>query len=541
LFAIRVRKGYLSGQNDTGYHTSYHAPNPSNFAEAAPPAMAAEPQFAVLSVWRIDARDDVAVALRPLVPQERLLLGDAVVETTESIPSGHKIALRPIAAGEQVKKYGWPIGRARQAIARGAHVHTHNLATELTGEAAYQLGSKRAAPPPASAAAGSFSGYRRADGRVATRNEIWILPTVGCVNRTAEKLARLASERCGSAVDGIHALTHQFGCSQLGDDLARTRGLLAALARHPNAGGVLVLGLGCESNQLDALMGALPPQASGRMRALAAQERGDEIDAGLAILDELVRLAARDRREECPASALTIGLKCGGSDGFSGITANPLVGRIADRVTAAGGAAVLTEIPEIFGAEHLLMERAASAGVAGDIATLVNGFKRYFLAHDQPVHENPSPGNIAGGITTLEEKSLGAVQKGGRAIVTGVLKYGDSVSTPGLSLLESPGNDAISSTALVAAGANILLFTTGRGTPLGFPVPTLKISSNSQLARTKPHWIDFDAGRVLAGSAPEQAADELMELVLDVASGKPARNELNDEREIAIWKGGVTL
>ncbi|HSD75319.1 MAG TPA: altronate dehydratase family protein [Steroidobacteraceae bacterium] len=504
--------------------------------------MAAEPQVAVRSVWRIDPRDDVAVALRPIAANERVLAPGQVIEALEPIPAGHKIALRPISAGEQVRKYGWPIGRARQAIACGAHVHSHNLATELAGVQDYGVEPVSTVSfAPAPAAAPTFRGYRRADGRVATRNEIWILPTVGCVNRTAEKLARLACERYGADVDGIHAFTHQFGCSQLGDDLDRTRGLIAALARHPNAGGVLVLGLGCESNQLDALMGSLGDATRSRIRDLAAQQSGDEIAAGMALLDELVAVAARDQREECTAAALTIGLKCGGSDGFSGITANPLVGRIADRVTASGGAAVLTEIPEIFGAEHLLMGRAASAQVSRDIATLVNGFKRYFIDHDQPVHENPSPGNIAGGITTLEEKSLGAVQKGGRATVTGVLRYGESVSGPGLALLESPGNDAVSATALVAAGANLLLFTTGRGTPLGFPVPTLKISSNSELAHTKPHWIDFDAGRVLSEVGPEQTADELMQLILATASGRPARNELNDEREIAIWKGGVTL
>jgi altronate hydrolase len=508
-----------------------------------PPAiMAAEPQVAVHSVWRIDPRDDVAVALRAIAAHERVLAPDVVFEALEPIPGGHKIALRAIAPGEQVRKYGWPIGRAREAIARGAHVHTHNLATELAGMQEYRFdppAASSAAPAPAATA--TFRGYRRADGRVATRNEIWILPTVGCVNRTAEKLARRACERYGSDIDGIHAFTHQFGCSQLGEDLDRTRGLIAALARHPNAGGVLVLGLGCESNQLDALLGTLGEAPRARIRALAAQQSGDEMAAGMALLDELAVLMARDRREECAASALTIGLKCGGSDGFSGITANPLVGRIADRVTGAGGAAILTEIPEIFGAEHLLMERAVSEQVSRDIAALVNGFKRYFIDHHQPVHENPSPGNIAGGITTLEEKSLGAAQKGGRATVSGVLRYAESVSRPGLSLLESPGNDAVSSTALVAAGANVLLFTTGRGTPLGFPVPTLKISSNSELAQTKPHWIDFDAGLILSGAAPEQAADELMQLILATASGKPARNELNDEREIAIWKGGVTL
>jgi altronate hydrolase len=342
-------------------------------------------------------------------------------------------------------------------------------------------------------------------------------------------------------VDGIYAFTHQFGCSQLGDDLERTRGLLAALARHPNAGGVLILGLGCESNQLAALLGELSDVEQRRIRAFAAQAADDETEKGLEVLEELVNQAAQEVRSPCGLDKLTLGLKCGGSDGLSGITANPLVGRIADRVTSAGGAAVLTEIPEVFGAEHVLLERAASENVARNVVTLVNGFKQYFLDHHQPVHENPSPGNIAGGITTLEEKSLGAVQKGGRATVTDVLRYGASTARSGLSLLEAPGNDAISSTALVGAGANILLFTTGRGTPLGFPAPTLKISSNSALAVKKPHWIDFDAGRVVTGLGMGAAAEELMELVLATASGQAARNEANGEREIAIWKGGVTL
>lgn len=494
------------------------------------------------SVWRIDEKDDVAVALRPIARQERVMAGDIVIDALDAIPSGHKLALRSIAAGEQVRKYGWPIGRALTAIARGAHVHTHNLATGLAGVQEFQTNTTapRTTPQPARDAA-TFKGFCRSNGRVGTRNELWILPTVGCVNRTAERLARLGNERFGQRIDGVHAFTHQFGCSQLGDDLDRTRSLLAALARHPNAGGVLLIGLGCESNQLDALTSSVQGIEPERLRAVAAQASGDEMEAGMAALEELVAIAARDQRQTCPLSSLTLGLKCGGSDGFSGITANPLLGRIADRVTGAGGAAILTEIPEVFGAEHLLIERASSAEVARDVAALVNGFKRYFLDHGQPVHENPSPGNIAGGITTLEEKSLGAVQKGGHATVTGVLRYGESATQPGLSLLESPGNDAISSTALVAAGANVLLFTTGRGTPLGFPVPTLKISSNSPLAATKPHWIDFDAGTLLAGIEPQQAAEELLQLILETASGRPARNELNDEREIAIWKGGVTL
>jgi altronate hydrolase len=343
-------------------------------------------------------------------------------------------------------------------------------------------------------------------------------------------------------VDGVHALTHPFGCSQLGDDLSRTRKILASFVKHPNAGGVLVVGLGCESNQLDKLLAEAGDFDRSRVRAFSAQACEDEMEAGLAALEELVALAEKDAREACPLSGLTIGLKCGGSDGFSGITANPLVGRIADRVAAAGGTPILTEIPEVFGAEHLLMERAVDRAVFEGVVSVVNDFKQYFLDHGQPIYENPSPGNIAGGITTLEEKSLGAVQKGGHAPVTQVLRYGEQARVAGgLVLLEAPGNDAVSSTALVAAGATVLLFTTGRGTPLGFPVPTLKIASNSALAAKKPGWIDFDAGRVLEGSSMEEAAEDLLRLVIDTASGKPARNELNDEREIALWKSGVTL
>ena len=491
----------------------------------------AEPITAI----RIDPRDDVAVVLVALAA------GDSVLGVTAlgPIPTGHKIALRNIAAGEPIHKYGWPIGRATTVIACGTHVHTHNLATALVGEEAY-----RYVPAPTFAAQASdrsFQGYRRADGRVGTRNEIWILPTVGCVARTADRIARIANERFAGVVDGVHAFTHPHGCSQLGDDLGRTRALLAALAGHPNAGGVLLLGLGCESNQLSALRAAAPDLDPARVRWFAAQAEDDETEAGLAAVAELVAVASADRREPCPLSGLVVGLKCGGSDGLSGLTANPLVGRIANAVTGAGGSAILTEIPEIFGAERPLLDRAVDTQVFDAGVTLVNGFKRHFLDHGQPVSENPSPGNLDGGITTLEEKSLGAVQKGGHAPLTAVLRYGERVARPGLALLEAPGNDAVSSTALAAAGATIILFTTGRGTPLGFPVPTLKISTNSDLAVRKAHWIDFDAGRMLGELTPESATEELLDLIIATASGAPARNEVNGEREIAIWKSGVTL
>lgn len=494
------------------------------------------------AAYRITASDDVAIALRDLNAGERITIDELTVTLRDAVGRGHKFAVRAIAASQPVCKYGWPIGCAKADIAEGAHVHTHNVATRLAGldEYRYERASE-SAPQTRPSAAPSFMGYRRPDGRVGTRNEIWILCTVGCVGRTAERIARIASQRFAGRVDGIHAFPHQFGCSQLGGDLDRTRKLTAALACHPNAGGVLILGLGCESNQLDQLLADIPAKQRSHIKSFAAQATSDETEAGLQAVEALVQLAERTQREPCPLSALSIGLKCGGSDGFSGITANPLVGRIADRVTAAGGSAILTEIPEVFGAERLLMQRAASEQVFDGIVSVVNDFKDYFIRNHQPVHENPSPGNIAGGITTLEEKSLGAVQKGGHATVTEVIRYAGRSSKPGLTLLEAPGNDGVSSTALVAAGATIILFTTGRGTPLGFPAPTLKISSNSALAQNKPHWIDFDAGRLLAGEDAERVTDEFLELIISTASGRPARNELNEEREIAIWKDGVTL
>jgi altronate hydrolase len=486
----------------------------------------------------VHPHDNVAVALADIEAGSVTGLAGGELTAHIAVPKGHKIAVADVREGDALLKFGFPFARATSNIMRGDHVHVHNAATALEGSGEY-----RYAPlfEPAAGVAGGFTfeGYRRADGRVGTRNEIWIIPTVGCVARTAERIAAAASKKHGGKVDGIYALTHPFGCSQLGDDLSGTRNLLAALACHPNAGGVLIIGLGCESNQLDAMQAAAG-DALRPCRTLVAQQVGDETEEGLALIDQLVAEAALATREPCPLSSLVLGVKCGGSDGLSGLTANPLVGRMSDAVTAAGGTAILTEIPEIFGAEHLLMQRAADENVFNGIVDLVNRFKRHFTDHGQPVSENPSPGNIAGGITTLEEKSLGAVQKGGHAIVTDVIGYGQRVSKAGLTLLEAPGNDAVSSTALAAAGANIILFTTGRGTPLGFPVPTVKIASNSELANRKPGWIDFDAGAVLTGGM-EATAEALLTRVCAIASGQVTAAENNGEREIAIWKRGVTL
>lgn len=484
---------------------------------------------------RIHPNDSVAVAMRALDGGETAL----GVTIAAAVQQGHKIALLPIAADALVIKYGQPIGRATQSISPGEHVHTHNLTTALSGELAYRPGAAITGhascdPMP------TWRGYLRPDGGAATRNEVWILPTVGCVSLTAEEVARAARERHAGRIDGVYAFSHPHGCSQLGDDLAGTRALLAGLATNPNAAGVLLLGLGCESNQLDALLAVVPEPARGKVSVLASQAAGDELAMAAALIDELVDSAATARREELPFAALTIGLKCGGSDGLSGLTANPLLGRLSDRLSAVGGKAILTEIPEIFGAEQALFDRATSASVFDAAVSLVNRFKRCFLDQGLPVSENPSPGNIAGGITTLEEKSLGAVQKGGQAPLVDVIAYGGQACTPGLTLLEAPGNDAVSSTALAAAGATLVLFTTGRGTPLGFPVPTVKVASNRALATAKPHWIDFDASLVLQGGL-EIADAAFIATICAIASGEPSAAERAGQRAIAIWKRGVTL
>lgn len=487
---------------------------------------------------RIHPADSVAVALSPISAGQEVTAGGITVRAAQDIPSGHKIALVPIAAGESPIRYGFPIGHAVSAIAPGDHVHSHNVTTSLAIDGSYRYAepAEHAAAVPAQR---SFMGYRRADGSVGTRNEIWIIPTVGCVGRTADRLAGMAMSEEFAGIDGVHAFPHPFGCSQLGDDLEGTGAILAALACNPNAGGVLLLGLGCESNQLAGMIERLPEGRRDHVRWFTAQGVDDEIERGMEAIEELARHAAA-QREPVPLSALRLGVKCGGSDGLSGVTANPLIGRLADAVGDAGGHVLLTEIPEIFGAEQVLMDRCVDRPTFDALAALVGRFKRYFADHGEPVSENPSPGNIRGGITTLEEKSLGAVQKGGHVPVTDVIYYGQRMTRPGLTVLEAPGNDAVSTTALAAAGATLTLFSTGRGTPLGSPVPTVKVASNSALAAAKPRWIDINAGDAL-DAGMDAVFEDALDTILAIASGTPARNERNGERGIAIWKRGVTL
>lgn len=481
---------------------------------------------------RIRPLDDVAVAIQPIEKG-----GDFLgVWAAEDIPAGHKMALRDIREGENVLKYGMPIGHATRDIARGAWVHTHNLATNLDSVLEYAY--HPAAPVDIAPFSGSFMGYERADGSVGVRNEIWIIPTVGCVNGACEALAQKADGAFGAPV---YAFTHPYGCGQLGEDHANMQKLLARLVRHPNAGGALVMGLGCENNHIAAFREVLGEVDEARVRFLNAQDVEDEIVEGLRLIGEIAEILRGDERTEQHLSKLVIGLKCGGSDGLSGITANPLLGALADGVCAAGGSALLTEVPEMFGAETLLMDRCETPALFQKTVAMINDFKRYYEAHGQPVYENPSPGNKAGGITTLEEKSLGCTQKGGTGPVADVLGYAEVWRKPGLTLVNAPGYDLVSATALAAAGAQLILFTTGRGTPFGAPVPTLKIATNAPLAARKKNWIDFDASPLAEGAPLDGEAKRLLALVLDVASGAQARNELNGERQIAIFKSGVTL
>lgn len=461
---------------------------------------------------------------------------DNVAVMLEGELAGHKIAIQDIPSGADIVKYGYPIGHATRDIAEGEQVHTHNTATNLSGVLEYtytpELKDLPSLPPA------TFQGYEREDGSVGIRNEVWIINTVGCVNKTAEILARRGEEAYGHLVDGVYTFSHPFGCSQLGDDQEYTQRILKGLVQHPNAGAVLVLGLGCENNNIEMFKKVLGPVDGNRVKFFSLQDAEDELEEGMRLLGELCAYASSFQRKLCSVEKLVVGLKCGGSDGFSGLSANPLVGRFSDRLIGMGGSTVLTEVPEMFGAETLLMNRCINKEVFDKTVGLINDFKEYFMRYNQVVYENPSPGNKAGGITTLEDKSLGCVQKGGSSNVSDVLSVGQKISRPGLQLLNGPGNDLVAITNLAAAGCQLILFTTGRGTPAGAPVPTVKISTNTPLFERKPHWIDFDAGDILEGA---DLTETLFDFVLKVCGGAKINNEQNGYREISIFKDGVTL
>ena len=486
--------------------------------------------------------DNVVVALHPIAKGTLVEVDGLAVTALEDIPQGHKMAVKPIKNGENVIKYGFPIGHATADAAPGTWMHTHNVHTNLSGEVEYSYNPAPDLAPLPKAEPETFMGFRRKDGRAAIRNEIWIIPTVGCVNDVAKKMVRDNQDLVTGTIDGLYTFPHPFGCSQTGEDHAQTRKLLAALVRHPNAAAVLVLGLGCENSNIGELKKLLGDWDPERIAFLECQSVPDELEAGRALLRQLIDHASKDVRCSIPVSELVVGLKCGGSDGLSGITANPLVGRIADRLVAMGGTALLAEVPEMFGAEGVLFRRCADETVQKELPALVADFKDYFVRHGQVVYENPSPGNKAGGITTLEEKSLGCVQKGGTAPIMDVIGYGDPVVTKGLNMLYGPGNDLVSATAMTAAGAHLILFSTGRGTPFSAPAPTLKISTNTPLAEKKGGWIDFNTGVIADGEKTiDEAAKDLLDLVIRVASGEQTKAEKHGFREISIFKDGVVL
>lgn len=490
---------------------------------------------------KINSKDNVAVALKDLDKGTVVTIEGKEIFLLEDIKRGHKVIIEAVKEGEDVIKYGYPIGHAIKELPAGTWVHSHNMKTNLSGVLEYtyeketevKMGKKEDI---------TFNGYKRSNGEVGVRNELWIIPTVGCVNGIGEKIIKkFMDEVKPEGIDTVQIFKHNYGCSQLGEDHINTRTILSDIVKHPNAGGVLVLGLGCENNYVSAFKENLGAYDEKRVKFLVSQEVRNEIEEGAQILRQLYELMKEDKREPIPLSELKIGLKCGGSDGFSGITANPLVGAFSDFLISQGGTTILTEVPEMFGAETILMKRARDEEVFNKTVHLINDFKEYFKSFNQPIYENPSPGNKAGGITTLEEKSLGCTQKGGKAEVVGVLKYGEIVREKGLNLLNAPGNDLVAATALAASGCQIVLFTTGRGTPFGSFVPTMKISTNTQIYELKPHWIDFNAGVLLEDKGMDEVLDDFISYLIKVASGELVNNEKNDFREIAIFKNGVTL
>ena len=493
------------------------------------------------NIIQIDVKDNIVVALMDLPKGEVISIGSKQVTLKEDVRRGHKIAIEDISADEYIVKYGFPIGYSLVDVSSGQWVHTHNIKTNLDGIKEYTFDQKLIDNTFTNRNL-TFNGYKRQDGNVGIRNELWIVPTVGCVNGIADRIIDRFKKIVGDlTIDNVEVLKHNYGCSQLGEDHITTRTILGDAVKHPNNGGVLVLGLGCENNGMADFKSSLGEFNEKRVRFLISQEVSDEIEEGAKLLVELYETMKDDKREVCSLSELKIGLKCGGSDGFSGITANPLVGKFSDFLVAQGGTTILTEVPEMFGAETLLMARAKNEEVFNKTVHLINDFKEYFMKYNQPVYENPSPGNKAGGITTLEDKSLGCRQKAGTATVVDVLKYGETLKIKGLNLLSAPGNDLVASSALAASGCQMVLFTTGRGTPFGSFVPTIKISTNTQIYELKPHWIDFNAGSLVQDKSMENLIEVFIEYVINVASGELVNNEMNNFRELAIFKNGVTL
>ncbi|WP_375753693.1 UxaA family hydrolase [Vibrio sp. HN007] len=491
---------------------------------------------------KINDLDNVVVGLESLKEGEQLHLGNTIITLKEDISRGGKIAIKDIAINDDIIKYGSPIGHATETISKGTWLHTHNIKTNLSGTDEYQYKPDFPNLDAINLANKHFLGYQRASGNVGIRNEIWVIPTVGCVNGIAKQAIKaFMSELENIECDGVHLFPHNYGCSQLGDDHENTRKILSNMVHHPNAGGVLVIGLGCENNQIGPFKELVGQFDEDRVKFMVAQNEDNEVETAVNHLKSIYQNIKNDTRTETPISQLKVGLECGGSDGLSGITANPLLGLFSDYLIEKGGTSVLTEVPEMFGAEHILFERCVNKKTFDKAVSMVNDFKQYFIEHNQPIYENPSPGNKKGGISTLEDKSMGCTQKAGSSVVVDVLNYGDRLNTQGLNLLSAPGNDAVATSALAASGCHMVLFSTGRGTPYGGFVPTVKLATNSELALKKKHWIDFNAGQLIEGVEMQELLIQFIDLVCDIASGTQTKNEINEIRELAIFKSGVTL
>ncbi|MGC8794012.1 MAG: UxaA family hydrolase [Bryobacteraceae bacterium] len=491
----------------------------------------------------LHAADNVAIARVPLPAGARLRFGENEIAAREDIPAGHKVAIRRIGAGESVLRYGESIGRALRAIEAGEHVHTHNLGFEDWAPA-YGFPERELPLPERRAAAPSFLGYVRADGRVGTRNYIAVAAASNCAAHVAELVARsFEQEPLPPAVDGVVAFPHGDGCGHaIGPDTVLLRRTLVGLLDHPNVSGALLIGLGCEVNQISAYF---PDESlrSERLVGLTIQSSGGThatVEAARREIRRLLERAAAEKRSPAPAWKLVLGLNCGGSDSFSGITANPALGACSDRLARLGGTPVLAETPEVFGAEHLLVRRARNREVAEKLLRYIQAYRQYLARFGATFDDNPSPGNKYGGLTNIVEKSLGAVAKGGTSPLMDAVDYAERIVTPGLVFMNTPGYDPVSLAGLAAGGCTVIAFTTGRGSAIGFPtVPVIKIASNSRTFQLMRENMDVNAGRIADGEGSlEEVGEEIFRFLLRVASGERTAAERFGHREFVPWRIG---
>lgn len=534
--------------------------HPSTFPQLHTIAPGAVPNDVPVSLADVaillNSRDDIALARVPLGRGLIIQLpSDELIKVTQRIQTGHKVALRDIAKGEPILRYGSIIGFATQAIAAGSHVHTHNLAVGERNQA-YEIGvDYQPTPLLPTEQRRTFMGYRRPSGLAGTRNYLAIISTVNCSASTVRLIQRRFTPELLSVypnIDGVIGLTHKSGCGMRhgSEAVEQLQRVLAGMARHPNIGSYLLVGLGCESNQVQEMiqnMAMADEREWKRPLFLTIQDSqgvAQTVEQGYRMLAELLPEANNVHREPIPISELTVALQCGGSDGWSGVTANPALGCCADELVRQGGTVVLSETPEIYGAEQLLLRRACSREVGEQFLERLNWWKHYTAINDMEMDNNPSPGNKLGGLTTIYEKSLGAVAKGGSTSLNAVYKYAEPIVARGLVVMDTPGYDPVSVTGQVAGGANIVVFTTGRGSAFGFkPAPSIKIATNNELYQSQESDMDINAGGILQGASTDEIGGQILEEIIAVASGKQSKSEVQGlgEEEFAPWILGATV